>query len=128
MTATAWRRTSLAALILYWLALAVATHIPKPPDIPLEQGDKLVHLAAYALLAFLAAVCWSAYRSPLRKRHLLVLFALLSLYAAVDELTQIPFGRQADLLDWLADTIGVACGIAAFAVVRKLMWRRTKCR
>lgn len=128
MTATAWRRTSLAALILYWLALAVATHIPKPPDIPLQQGDKLVHFAAYALLAFLAAVCWSAYRAPLRKHHLLVLFALLSFYAAVDELTQIPFGRQADVLDWLADTMGLACGMGVFGLGRKLMGRRAKCR
>jgi VanZ family protein len=115
-------------LILYWLALAVATHLPKPPDIPLEQGDKLMHFAAYALLAFLAAGCWSAYRSPLRKHHLFGLFVVLSLYAAVDELTQIPFGRQADVLDWLADTIGVACGIGAFAVARKLIACCSSCR
>lgn len=124
MTAIAWRRASLTGLIIYWLALVVATHYPKPPAIPLEQGDKLVHLAAYAVLALLASVCWSAWRTPLRKLDLLGLFAVLAFYAALDELTQPPFGRQTDVLDWIADLVGIACGIAAYAVVSRLSRRR----
>ncbi|MCE9557223.1 MAG: VanZ family protein [Planctomycetes bacterium] len=120
MTAIVWRRASLAALIIYWLVLVVATHVPKVPEIKLEQGDKLVHSAAYAVLALLAAVCWSAWRSPLRKLDFLWLFAALATYAAIDEITQTPFGRQADFHDWLADLVGIACGIAAYVVVSRL--------
>ena len=120
MTATAWRRTSLAALIIYWFTLVIATHVPKVPEIRLEQGDKLVHVAAYAVLALLAAVCWSAWRSPLRRLDFVWLIAALAAYAAIDEITQTPFGRQADFHDWLADLVGLACGIVAYAVVSRL--------
>lgn len=120
MTAIAWRRASLAALIIYWLTLAVATHVPKAPEIPLEQGDKLAHVVAYGVLTLLAAICWSAWRSSLRKLDFLALIAVLAFYAALDEITQTPFGRQADFNDWLADMVGVACGIGAYAVVSRL--------
>jgi len=124
MTAKKWRWISLVALVFYWLALAVATHVPKSPEIPLEQGDKLVHCAAFAVLTLLAAVCWRAWRSPLRKLDLLWLFAVIALYAALDEMTQTAFGRRADLIDWYADAIGILCGIAGYLLVSIMSrWR-----
>jgi VanZ family protein len=123
MTAPTWRWLTTAALAIYWLALATATHVPRAPEIPIEQGDKLVHCAAYALLAVLAAACLSAWRGPLRTRHFFGLFAALATYAALDELLQIPVGRQCDFFDWLADVVGVFLGLAIFVLARRL-WKR----
>lgn len=111
---------TLTTLILYWLALATSTHLPRAPELPLEHGDKYVHGVAFALLALLAATCWSAWRPPLRLRHALALAAILLVYAAVDELTQIPVGRQAELADWGMDALGVIVALSLFVVFR---WR-----
>ena len=49
------RLTVFAAIILlvYWLALFVATHIPDLPNqTGLPYGDKLIHTVAYAVLAY----------------------------------------------------------------------------
>jgi len=121
MTAPAWRWTTLTVLVIYWLALAIATHLPRAPELPLAQGDKYLHVAAYAVLATLAATCWSAWRPPMRMGQLLMLAAILIAYAALDEVTQIPVGRKADLADWMADVVGILIGMSVFGVFR---WRR----
>ena len=126
MTAAIWRRLTTAVLVVYWVALAVGTHLPRAPIIPFQQGDKLMHAAAYAVLAMLAGVCWSAWRGPLCRRELTLLVTVLAIYAALDELTQIPVGRDGDWRDWLADVFGVTCGIAALLLLQLMRNRRTK--
>jgi len=126
MTATAWRWTTLTALAVYWTALATATHLPRAPELPLEQGDKFLHVAAFAVLTLLAATCWSAWRPPMRLRHLIALAAILMVYAAVDELTQIPVGRKAELADWWMDTLGIVLGAAIFFVFHRRWANRPK--
>ena len=104
--------------ILFWLALFVATHLPKAPSIVTASGlDKACHFTAFAALAFL--VCWAV--SSRRQLTLTVYAAILSLialYAAVDELLQAPIPhRSADPIDWLADIAGAACGTLAFLLM-----------
>ncbi|MEX0977616.1 MAG: hypothetical protein WDZ48_02115, partial [Pirellulales bacterium] len=54
------QKISLAALALYWIALFVATHVPRlQPPIPLSHGDKWLHASAYAALTVLLALAWS---------------------------------------------------------------------
>ena len=126
MTAITWRRLTAAALVVYWVALFVGTHIPRAPSIPLDQGDKLMHAGAYAMLTLLAGVCWSAWRGSLGLRVLVLLAGALAIYAALDELTQIPVGRDGDWRDWLADVFGIACGIVALLLLQLIRNRRPK--
>ncbi|HWO25717.1 MAG TPA: hypothetical protein VNO30_43560 [Kofleriaceae bacterium] len=54
MTRTRWQYAAQVALPAYWLLLLVATHYPRV-QIPGEvtHSDKLVHFAAFGVLAFL---------------------------------------------------------------------------
>ncbi len=96
-------------------------HTPAPEGIhiSIRFADKIVHCAAYAILA---AFCVTY----ARRRCVAVTFrwfafwaVLFAAYAAVDELLQaIPIvNRTADPFDWLADMTGVAA-VFAFAAVR----------
>ncbi|MCE9546684.1 MAG: VanZ family protein [Planctomycetia bacterium] len=110
-----------AVLFVYWCAMATGTHVPVPPKVTEGFWDKGLHGSAYAGLMFLAAVCWSMYRRP-TWRALLAIAAACSCYGIVDELLQIPVGRDCDFFDWVADSIGVTGGLAAF-VGAQYVWR-----
>jgi VanZ family protein len=74
--------------------------------------DKLLHAGEYAGLAGLLVV--GLRRAGLSWRGALVAaVALVSLYGATDEFHQsfVP-GRDADVLDWVADTAGAVAGSA----------------
>ncbi|MEM1061323.1 MAG: VanZ family protein [Planctomycetota bacterium] len=108
MTVARWRYL----LAAWWLATFGLTHVPLPalpigPDVFFE-ADKLVHITIYGGLAFLADR--AGWRTALGTAGLV---ASLLTMAVVDELTQIPVGRQASVYDWIADAAGVACGLAA---------------
>ncbi len=105
-----------ALLVSYWLAIFVMTHLPGPvlPDGPVG-ADKLVHAGAYWLLAVLmAARRWVA--GSYRGRDWITLMAVIVVYAAFDELTQmIPvIHRHADWWDGVADVAGAMTGLAMF--------------
>jgi VanZ family protein len=100
----------------YWLALFVATHLPNDmPILPSGRSDKLVHFAAYAILAVLLATTWQLTAGHLTARHLVVLWIAIVLYGAIDEWTQIPVGRDCNLWDWTADAVGALTALAIFA-------------
>jgi VanZ family protein len=117
---TRLKRSSLAGLVAYWCFLFVATHTPVVPSLPLASSDKLVHAIAYCGLAFLLAFAWWL-RWPLGWRGYLAIFAILLAYGAFDEITQIPVGRRADVVDWLADAAGALAGLAVFAAARTIV-------
>ncbi len=116
--ATRWRPVALVVLLAYWGALIIGTHIPRPPRVvfAFSASDKMLHWTAYAGLAFLCSWYVSLRRS-LTWRDRLGMLAGLALFGALDEITQIPVGRDCDLLDWTADVIGISCGLAAFALI-----------
>jgi len=113
-----------AILAAYWLALIVGTHTPRPPQVLLHANvsDKLLHLAAYAGLALLACLN-IAFRWGLSWRRLMAVPLALAAYGVLDEVTQIPVGRECELLDWAADVIGATAGLAMFAAAAAI-WRR----
>lgn len=109
---------ALAALTAaYTAVLVLATHYPSPELFlgTRPPSDKALHFMAYGLLGLLAggtlalARQWSAPRA-------LGLAAVLAIFAALDEITQPFFRRDAEPLDWVCDCLGVACGLAAVAV------------
>ncbi len=82
--------------------------------------DKTAHFIVYGVLGFLFA---RAFRIHLYKMRWVLLFAFLSasLYGASDELHQyfVP-GRQCDVYDWLADTIGAFLGAFLYVLPHRL--------
>lgn len=110
------RRLMTALLAAYWLSMFVVTHLPGPviPEGPVGS-DKLIHGAAYWLLAvLLAARRWII--GVYRGRDWLLLLPVITAYAALDEVSQmIPaIHRHADWWDGLADVLGASLGLAMF--------------
>ena len=90
------------------------------PALFLHQ-DKLFHAAAYALLAFLS-INYFNYRFAVYRNALLAAFVFCALYGASDEWHQSFInGREADILDWLADCIGATIMLLAYKAFRG--WR-----
>jgi VanZ family protein len=107
-------------VICYWLTLFVATHVPvEMAPLPPGISDKSPHFFAYALLAIFLAAAWHVTTGQVTWRQLCAIWMLLVLYGAFDELTQIPVGRHASILDLLADAAGATAGLAIF-----YLWNR----
>lgn len=109
-----WARLAIVVLAVYWIALAIATHVPKLPSVSLQHGDKIAHYVAYALLAIFLSWAWTT-----RRRYvpwgIVFAWGTAVLYGAIDELTQIPIpGRYGDWYDWCADSVGALTGIGLF--------------
>ena len=99
--------------LIVTLALTVAMLWPleAPPPAP-EGSDKLVHLVAFAALAF-----------PLSRTGRFGLLPVLigaSAFGGAIELIQPSFNRSADVNDWIADVVGVVMGIGLGLLYRRL--------
>lgn len=73
------------------------------------HADKVIHAIEYAVLCGLlfralrrSATAWLCHWSPI------VAFLIAALYGATDEWHQSFVGRDADVLDWMADVFGAA--------------------
>jgi VanZ family protein len=99
--------------LIVTLILTVALLWPMEQPLPAPQwSDKLVHLAAFAALAF-----------PLARTSrvsLLLVFMGASAFGGLIELIQPTFNRSADLNDWFADVLGVLLGIALGLIYRRV--------
>jgi len=107
-----------AATVAYTLVLVFATHHPKPEGLigPNAPSDKTLHFLAYAMLAILAAATL-AMRGHWSARGVGSLAAGLTVFAALDEITQPFFSRDAEPLDWAYDCIGIAGGLLAVGLL-----------
>ncbi len=106
-------RTPTIVLAAYWLALVIGTHLPAD-QVPYTFStlDKTVHFGAYCGLTILLA--FTIYRMMPVKYWESYLFVGLGLFGALDEYTQGFVGRMPDVLDWLADILGIGVGLASF--------------
>lgn len=91
--------------------LKVAMLWPVTVETP-EGSNKLVHLTAFATLAFPLA-CTGRF-------GLIPIFIGSSAFGAAIDLIQSTFNRSANIGDWVADTIGVAVGISEDLLVRMI--------
>lgn len=87
------------------------------PALFLHQ-DKLFHAVAYALLAFLSVIYFN-YRFVVYRNAVLAAFVFCAIYGASDEWHQSFInGREADVLDWLADCIGATVMLFGYKAYR----------
>jgi VanZ family protein len=104
-------RLIVSSLVVYWCLLFTGTHLPATSLVDTGVSDKWLHFVGYMGLAFLLACTVTAYRLP-RLNTYLWMAAILLMYGALDELSQLPVpGRYADFYDWLANAKGVASGL-----------------
>jgi VanZ family protein len=99
---------------VYAVALVIGTHLPgSAVQGSISGNDKILHFSAYAVLSLLAfnfmLTC-----SVGSLRCFLALFFSLAVFAALDELTQIPIpGRFCEWGDWWANLAGISVSLAA---------------
>ena len=101
----------LTIIVTLTLSVAMLWPLEAPPRAP-EGSDKLVHLVAFAALAF-----------PLARTGrigLLPVFVGASAFGGAIELIQPSFNRSADVNDWVADIVGVILGIVLGLLYRRL--------
>ena len=101
----------LTLIVTLILTVAMLWPLDQPPPAP-RGSDKLVHLIAFAALAF-----------PLARTGrigLLPVFISASAFGGVIELIQPSFNRSADVNDWVADIVGAALGIGCGLLYRRI--------
>jgi len=107
-----------AALIaggwLYAAAIVFLSLTPKPPDPGFAYGDKLGHLAAYALLMFW--FCWS-YRH--RATRLAYGIGWVCMGIALEFAQAATGTRNFELADMAANSLGVLLGWGISATLRR---------
>ncbi len=116
---SAWEHWYRRVLPAYWVFLFSATHFPRLElglDVP--ESDKLAHLVAFGLLAYLFWKFAESYRRPTPAGFVWRAATCLLAYAAIDEWLQQFVGRSTSLLDYVADAVGIA------VVLAWLEWRR----
>lgn len=116
-------RLASCCLLLYWLVLMIGTHLPSTSLPRMYFGDKVLHLGAYAGLAFLLS--WAIpTRNGQPAAHLPLTFGICVAYGAIDELSQlfVP-GRCCCILDMTADVVGAGIGLVTYLLCRQLLFR-----
>jgi VanZ family protein len=105
---------ALACLILLYLTLAPGKDVPGVGLV----WDKAEHAIAWAVLTG-AGLLLST-----RRRWAILVFAFV--FGAAIEVLQgtLPFGRDGDVFDLTADTVGIAVAYAVWRLWRRLGWVR----
>ncbi|OIO71940.1 MAG: hypothetical protein AUJ56_02975 [Zetaproteobacteria bacterium CG1_02_49_23] len=90
--------------------LSSQSALPLPPMFP--HADKLIHAGAYAVMGIFAWRMFQHSSCP-AVLHMILSVCVCSLYGISDEWHQsfVP-GRDSDVADWLADTIGALLAVS----------------
>lgn len=100
---------------MFWaclLAVLALSLLPLSPQLPTTGWDKTNHLLAFCLLAMLGN---QAYRS----RTVMVLLGLLAYGGMIEVLQSFTPDRMAEWADLLADSLGLAMGLALRTLLGK---------
>lgn len=110
-------------LFIYCAIIYYISSLPSPPtpDLGFDWGDKVIHAGAFGLMGLFAirAARWFAQGKTLI--HWIILGVIFCIaYSALDELHQsyVP-GRDADVMDWVADVVGaLLAGVGVWLIAR----------
>ncbi len=114
-----WKIILLVPSILWAVIILYLSVTPMPDkEMPFPLYDKVLHLAAFALLSFLMAI------PRLPKRAGVRMLIIPIAFGALIEIVQffVP-ARQMDILDWVADILGSATAFALFVFIAFLIKR-----
>lgn len=110
--------------ILAALAIFIASSFPgyEVPNMPIMLGDKIVHFAVYFVLGLSILISLVVDKNHWTNAKIIMMSIILgAIYGASDEFHQsfVP-GRSVELLDWLADCLGVAFSSLFINQVRQI--------
>jgi VanZ family protein len=108
----------LTVALLSMVCVLSLTHIPQaalPRALQHSFFDKFEHLAAYGAVALFFIL---SLRKPVHLLPLLGVLLALALIGAVDEMTQPLVNRQASMVDYMADLIGISA-VGVMALVKR---------
>jgi len=113
---------------LYWLLIFILTSIPGK-SIPKVLGgvDKIKHLGAYFVLAFLLSFALKMQNGypKISKNSIFFTLLITSLYGLLDEIHQIFIpGRHFDWWDLLADIVGSVLGILLVKIIISSIYKK----
>jgi VanZ family protein len=111
----AWVRL---ATVLQMAVALVGTHFPAEGEPGPEHADKVAHALVYLVIGYFWAASWELSVGRLRVRHFFTLLVAGAVYAAFDEITQIPFGRDCNIYDWWVDLVAIGLGLLAYRATR----------
>ncbi|MCG3128681.1 MAG: hypothetical protein CHACPFDD_03571 [Phycisphaerae bacterium] len=115
-----WQHWYRRAAPAYFVFLCCVTHFPKLSlDLGVRESDKIAHLVAFGVLAFMGWRFWETFGPIRQSRPFWMLLVGLSAYAALDEYLQSFVGRSADVGDWLFDVSGIVVVLAGLEVIRR---------
>jgi VanZ family protein len=99
--------------------------LPNLPTFGFVWEDKILHTTAYfvfglSLIFFLI----SNFQNLLLKSIALIAFSIGAFYGITDEVHQlfVP-GRQSDILDWVADVVGILLSIAFIKFIKNKLFK-----
>ena len=96
-----WRAIGIGLIVVViWLSLT-----PHPVEIPVEQGDKLGHFAAYGTLMF-----WFAQLDARHRKRLAYVAGFVALGVALEFAQGLTDYRMFEVADMVANAIGVLLG------------------
>jgi VanZ family protein len=96
---------------IVWLSVT-----PRPPDLGIEHGDKLGHFAAYG-----AAMFWFAQLYPRLATRAAYAAGFIAMGVALEFVQRWLGYRSFEVLDMVADAIGVVLGLAAVLAAPPLL-------
>lgn len=98
--AVRWTLVGASLCLVFWLSLSPSDSLPT-----VTVADKVQHAMAFAILTL-------AYGLMFPRRRGAVLLGVVALGFAIEVLQALmPFGRQAEFGDLIADVIGIAAGL-----------------
>jgi VanZ family protein len=111
------------ASLLLLLAMFIGTHIPSSISPDISVSDKAIHATAFMTLTISLLLSWELSRGTLQPQHYFAVWLFCTLYGIFDEITQTPFGRTCDGLDWMADIVGIIVGLTLYRSIRPIVLR-----
>lgn len=123
--------------VLVWMALIFfMSSLPKEEQVPIplfglldnwDWGDKIKHIAGYAVLGALA---WRSLGDRNGKwRRFWLAVGVSVVYGATDEFHQrFVTGRCCDLMDWFSDAVGASIGAMVMLMGGGKTWQRRTTR
>ena len=106
--------------LAFWLAVSITLYLTlRPITLHVPASDKAQHLLTFAALMLIAA---SAYP----RARLVPLGLALSGFGGLIELVQPKFQRSGELLDWVADSVGILLALLGIWVARRYLASATR--